>query len=69
MLDTAPAGLRRVYLLNPVAVVIDNFRRVVLHGETPDVALVVVAGAISIFLLGLAYVSFKNLEATMADYI
>ncbi len=68
-LQSVPAGLRRIYLLNPVAVVIDNFRRVVLHGETPDVALVVVAGAISIFILALAYVSFKNLEATMADYI
>jgi lipopolysaccharide transport system permease protein len=68
-LQSVPPRLRRIYLLNPVAVVIDNFRRVVLHGETPDVALVVVAGAISIFILVLAYVSFKNVEATVADYI
>jgi lipopolysaccharide transport system permease protein len=68
-LQSVPAGLRRIYLLNPVAIVIDNFRRVVLHAEAPDMALLVVAGAISIFILVLAYVGFKNFEATMADYI
>lgn len=68
-LQSVPAGLRRVYLINPVAVVIDSFRRVVLHGDSPDLALVAVAGAISILVLVLAYLSFKNLEATMTDFI
>jgi lipopolysaccharide transport system permease protein len=68
-LQAVPAGMRRMYLLNPVAVLIESFRRVVLHGDCPDTALVGIAGAMTILSLILAYISFKHLEATMADFI
>lgn len=68
-LQSVPPGLRRIYLLNPVAALIESFRRVVLHGSSPDAASLGVAGAITLFSLVVAYGSFKNLDATMADFI
>jgi ABC-type polysaccharide/polyol phosphate export permease len=55
--------------MNPVAVLIDSFRRVLLHGDSPNGALLAIASAITILTTVLAYISFKTLEATMADFI
>jgi lipopolysaccharide transport system permease protein len=68
-LQSVPPGMRRIYLMNPVAALIESFRRVVLHGNSPDAAVLGVAGAITLLSLVVAYGSFKNLEATMADFI
>jgi len=68
-LQSVPPGLRRIYLINPVAALIESFRRAVLHGDSPDPTLLGIASAITILSLALAYVSFKNLEATMADFL
>jgi lipopolysaccharide transport system permease protein len=68
-LQSVPAGMREFYLLNPMAALIENFRRVVLHGDSPDITSLVIAATISVVFLGLAYGFFKNLEATMADFI
>jgi lipopolysaccharide transport system permease protein len=68
-LQSVPASIRRIYLLNPVAVLIDSFRRVLLHGDSPSDVWVGIATVITILSLVLAYASFKSLEATMADYI
>jgi ABC-type polysaccharide/polyol phosphate export permease len=50
-------------------VLIDGFRRVLLHGDLPSVAWLGIATAISFLSLALAYIGFKTLEATMADFI
>jgi lipopolysaccharide transport system permease protein len=68
-MGSVPAAVRRIYVLNPVAVLIDGFRRVTLHGESPDFALLGIATAITLLSLIVAYAVFKNLEATMADFI
>ena len=68
-LQSVPANIRRIYLINPTAILIDNFRRVLLHGESPNGALLALAGAITIVTVVLAYISFKTFEATMADFI
>jgi lipopolysaccharide transport system permease protein len=68
-LQSVPPGLRRIYLLNPVAALIESFRRVVLHGNSPDAGSLGAAAAITLFSLVVAYGSFKNFEATMADFI
>ncbi|MBV8731034.1 MAG: ABC transporter permease [Acidobacteriia bacterium] len=64
-----PAAGRRLYVLNPLAVLIDSFRQVTLHGHSPDGRLLTLAGAISLFSLLVSYAAFKNVEATMADFI
>jgi homopolymeric O-antigen transport system permease protein len=68
-LQSVPANIRRIYLMNPTAVLIDNFRRVLLHGDSPNGALLGLASAITILTIVLAYITFKTLEATMADFI
>jgi lipopolysaccharide transport system permease protein len=68
-LQSVPARYRRLYLLDPAAGLIDNFRTVVLGGAAPNAASLVTSGAITALCLGLAYAYFKSSEATMADVI
>ena len=68
-LSAVPQRLRGVYALNPLAGVIENFRRVVLQGVSPDFYSLGVSVLIAALLLPLSYLYFKRVEATMADII
>lgn len=68
-LQSVPPRFRRLYLLDPAAGLIDNFRVVVLGGSPPNVANLLTSAAITILCLGFAYAYFKWSEATMADVI
>jgi lipopolysaccharide transport system permease protein len=68
-LQSVPLRFRRLYLLDPAAGLIENFRMVVLGGAAPDAASLVTSGAITVLCLALAYAYFKSSEATMADVI
>ena len=68
-LSVVPERLRLDNMLNPMAGLVENFRRAVLQGEVPDWRAVGVAALVSLALLAAAYVFFKRVEATMADVI
>ncbi len=68
-LSAVPGSLRPLYLLNPMVGIIENFRRVVLHGQAPNVTSLGVAALTSVVLLSASYIYFKRVEATMADII
>jgi len=68
-LQSVPLRFRKLYLLDPVASLIENFRMVVLHGIAPSVSNLLASAAITILCCGLAYAYFKSAEATMADVI
>jgi lipopolysaccharide transport system permease protein len=68
-LSAVPAKYRGLYDLNPMVGVVENFRRVVVLGETPEFPLLAKAALASCVLLLLSYLYFKNREATMADII
>jgi lipopolysaccharide transport system permease protein len=68
-LASIPPRFQSLYLLNPVASLIENFRRVVIHGLTPDVAMLLNSGAITLCCLVLAYAYFKATETTMSDVV
>jgi len=68
-INAVPARFHHLYLLNPIASLIENFRRVVLLGVGPDISMLVSSGAITLCCLFLAYGFFKATEATMADVI
>jgi ABC-2 type transport system permease protein/lipopolysaccharide transport system permease protein len=53
--------------VNPLAAVIDGYRRVVLFGTGPDWAMTVPAGISAFALLFGAYFVFKRMEAGIAD--
>ena len=64
-----PATLRILYLLNPMVGVIENFRRTVLLGSSPEFVSLGISLLISLILLPAAYLYFKRAEATVADII
>lgn len=68
-LSVVPAHWRGFYLLNPMAAIVDGFRRAILDGAAPDPTAVAASVAITLILLPLAYAWFKHVEATMADLI
>lgn len=68
-LQAVPERLRGLYLIDPVAGLIESFRRVVIGGAGPDIRTLVFCGTIVVASLPLAYLFFKSSEATMADVI
>jgi homopolymeric O-antigen transport system permease protein len=67
--QSVPVRFRKLYLLDPAAGLIENFRMVVLHGTAPGAANLMESAAVTILCCGLAYAYFKSAEATMADVI
>jgi lipopolysaccharide transport system permease protein len=68
-LSSVPFRYKPLYVLNPMVGVIENFRNVLLRGTAPDFSSLFIATAISIPLLFVSYVYFKQIETTMADVI
>jgi lipopolysaccharide transport system permease protein len=68
-MSAVPTRWHALYVLNPVAGVVENFRRAIVEGAPPDVHALTVAAAVSCVLLPVAYLYFKHVEATVADII
>ena len=68
-LESVPARFRTLYLLDPVAGLIENFRQVVVHGTAPGLRSLAFCGALTLVVLAVSYAFFKSSEATMADVI
>lgn len=67
--DTLPPALYRLYVLNPLAGIVDTFRRALVLHQAPDAAALAVSAAITATLLPIAYIYFKYAELTMADAV
>ena len=69
-LHAVPPQWRSLYLLlNPMAGVVETFRRGLINHQSPDVAPLAIAAAVSLVLLPIAYLYFKRVEATVADVL
>lgn len=68
-LSAVPPHWRPLYLLNPMAGIVDTFRRAVLDGGHPDAAALSSAVVLTLVILPVAYVWFKHSDATLADRI
>jgi lipopolysaccharide transport system permease protein len=66
-LSAVPERWRALYVLNPMAGIVDGFRRAALEGRAPDPFALGVAAATVAVLLPAAYGWFKHVDATMAD--
>jgi ABC-2 type transport system permease protein/lipopolysaccharide transport system permease protein len=67
-LDLIPAWARLAYcFVNPVAPVIDSFRRTVLEGEMPRWQYLGAGGVTAVLVLVGGYALFKRLEGSFAD--
>ncbi len=68
-LSMVPPRFLAVYMLNPMASIIDSYRRIILLGEWPSFPYLVLGGLVSLVLLIIAYWYFKRSEAAFADII
>ena len=68
-LSAVPDRWLSLYMLNPMVGVIENFRRVLVHGTAPEFTSLGIAAAISLVLLMAAFLYFKRVESTVADIL
>ncbi len=68
-LDAVPAHFRTWYVLNPLAGIVDGFRRAVLNGLPPDPTAIFASVAVVAVLLPIAYAWFIHVDANAADHI
>jgi lipopolysaccharide transport system permease protein len=64
-----PERFRSLYMLNPMAGLIDSYRSVVLYGNAPNLPDLIPSALISASLLVSAYMYFKRSEVRFADII
>jgi len=69
-LSVVPERIRAAYIaLNPMAAVIEAYRRVLVAGSPPDLRMLLVSGLSSGVLLWAGYAYFKRAERAFADVI
>jgi len=68
-ISVIPDWLRPFYLLNPMAAVIDGYRRAIILGTAPDLSTLALSTAVTIALTFIAFSVFKRAERTFADVI
>jgi lipopolysaccharide transport system permease protein len=57
------------FALNPMAVIIDGYRRAVIQGTPPELKYLALAAAVSCLLVWAGYKYFKHLEREFADIV
>ena len=67
--ELVPERLRPFYFLNPMAVIVDGYRRVLLLGEAPRMPAFILGTLVSFLLLSWGYIFFKRVEPLFADLI
>ena len=68
-LDTVPVRLRSLYVLNPLAGIVENFRRALVGTAPADLHALAISAAWAAVLLPVGYAYFKRVDATAADVV
>ncbi len=66
---TLPPPVYALYIMNPMAGIIDGFRRAVVMHQTPDLYALAMSAFVVAVILPSAYAYFKRVELTMADVV
>ena len=64
-----PERFRLYYMLNPMAGIIDAYRRVILYGQSPMWSYLSLSAVVALALFFIGYLVFKQLEVSFADII
>ncbi len=67
--SAVPENIRMLYMLNPMAVIIDGYRRVFLQGLAPQWNYLLLSVFIILIVCGVSYQYFKRAELTFADIV
>jgi lipopolysaccharide transport system permease protein len=62
-------ALYGLYIANPMAGIVDSFRRAVVLNQAPDAAALAAGAVVILVLLPVSYIYFKHAERTMADVV
>ena len=57
------------FVLNPMAVIVEGYRRSVVQGVAPEAGYLIVTAGLSVVLLWMGYAYFKYLERDFADIV
>jgi ABC-type polysaccharide/polyol phosphate export permease len=68
-LSSVPEWLLPYYMLNPMAGLVDGYRRALLHGQHPDFGFLTMGYVVAAVTAAAAYLLFKRAERTFADVI
>jgi lipopolysaccharide transport system permease protein len=68
-ISVIPDWLRPFYLLNPMAAIIDGYRRAIILGAHPDLGALALSAVVTVLLAATALSIFKRAERTFADVI
>jgi len=68
-ISVIPEWLRAFYLLNPMAPIIDGYRRAIILGAAPDLPALGISAAVTVILTLGGFSVFKRAERTFADVI
>ena len=64
-----PDRYRFVFRLNPMAVIVNAYREVILNGDWPNLASLSIAAVLSLIVCALGYHFFKKYEGQFADSV
>ena len=67
--DLVPAKYKIIFQLNPMAVIINAYRQVILGGGAPKYTSIIIAFLVSYLTLQIGYLYFKSREKIFADNI
>jgi lipopolysaccharide transport system permease protein len=68
-LSIVPEHLRPYYILNPLAGIIEGYRRIFLHSAMPDWPSFLAAALISTLVFAIGFFYFKRVEFKLADVL
>lgn len=68
-ISLVPEKFRDIYMLNPMAGIIDSYRQIILVGDAPNFKYLAIGVVVSVILFFGSYVYFKSVEMRFADVI
>jgi len=68
-IEIIPEKYRFIMSLNPMAVIVNAYRQVLLSGKNPNLYSLGVAALVSFIVFSFGFILFKKLEGEFADYV
>ncbi len=68
-IDNIPLKFRFIFQLNPMSVIVNAYRQVILAGGSPNYSSLLLCTIVSFLTLYLGVKSFKSAEPTLADHV
>jgi ABC-type polysaccharide/polyol phosphate export permease len=68
-IEIIPMQYRFIMSLNPMAVIVNAYRQVLLSGKDPNMSSLGIAAAVSLIIFSLGFALFKKMEGEFADYV